>query len=793
MFFKILLRDLKRKKTMNAILLVFMIFIGMLVASSLSILYTVTNALDNYKDEANISDIIAISIDGEEDNQIITDWIDSSGLIESYNVDEAITITDLAIELETGALEDLRAFSFKMMSAVPTTNFLAFNEDDEPLVLNEGEIAISDYEMHSLNVNVGDSIKIILGDYQKTLTIVNASKSIFFGNSNMGFSKYFISEADFQYFYQHDEKEVIRLWALDAVTEDVITVEKSFNRLTLNNYAEEFNSSIIDQLYIFDMLSAGIIILVSLFLMSIAFLILRFTIVFTINEEYREIGIMKAIGVKDKKIGDIYLIKYISLSVIGVIIGFILSFPFANIIISGIKKNMLMTRSNTSLLISILGAILVVLLTYLFCKLVTRKIKKVSIVDSIRKGANGEKMMKTRKLTLNKHKKMSVPLVLALSDIINKWKKYIILAIAFFLGTVITIIPINVINTLTSVEMGTMMGIPKTDFHIELDNDEKYFGGMTIDFDSLQADVDDLENYYNDNQIDVNIGIQSFIPVKVYNSEIDDVMTTYAYRNYGISLEDYNYSAGKSPKLANEIAITEAMAIYYNVSIGDYMSCRVNGETYEYLVTAKYQSMGNGGMGLIFGEDVSFDNTDSISYTVFGDVNSGSNKDVINLMNQLTPEHTTQETVKLIENTIGSIADQIVLLSNIIISVVIGVNLLISILLVKLYISNEIEEITTLKTIGMKNRTIKLWQNLRIFIILFIMVFMGVIFANTVGRAIVLPIFRMMGATDINFVINVFEVYFFYPVIIIVMTMLGVNMSLGLIKKANIWEINNYE
>ena len=48
MFFRILKKDLKRKKTMNVILLLFVVLAAMFVASSVNNIITVTNGLDYY-------------------------------------------------------------------------------------------------------------------------------------------------------------------------------------------------------------------------------------------------------------------------------------------------------------------------------------------------------------------------------------------------------------------------------------------------------------------------------------------------------------------------------------------------------------------------------------------------------------------------------------------------------------------------------------------------------------------------------------------------------------------------
>lgn len=56
MYLRILKKDLKRKKTMNTILLIFVILAATFIASSANNLITVSNALDNFFEKANAPD-----------------------------------------------------------------------------------------------------------------------------------------------------------------------------------------------------------------------------------------------------------------------------------------------------------------------------------------------------------------------------------------------------------------------------------------------------------------------------------------------------------------------------------------------------------------------------------------------------------------------------------------------------------------------------------------------------------------------------------------------------------------
>ena len=71
----------------------------------------------------------------------------------------------------------------------------------------------------------------------------------------------------------------------------------------------------IKQVYILELVKAAVILTMSICIILISMVILRFTINFTMSEEFREIGVMKAIGIKNSIIRILYIIKYLAISV----------------------------------------------------------------------------------------------------------------------------------------------------------------------------------------------------------------------------------------------------------------------------------------------------------------------------------------------------------------------------------------------------------------------------------------------------------------------------------------------
>ena len=74
--------------------------------------------------------------------------------------------------------------------------------------------------------------------------------------------------------------------------------------------------------------------------MLIAMLCIRFTIITSMEEDYREIGVMKAIGIHNKDIQKLYITKYIVISAGGCICGYILSLFVTKIFTSNITLYM---------------------------------------------------------------------------------------------------------------------------------------------------------------------------------------------------------------------------------------------------------------------------------------------------------------------------------------------------------------------------------------------------------------------------------------------------------------------
>jgi len=792
MFFKILKRDIKRKKSMNIILLLFMILIGMFVSSSSNMLYTETMALDAFMDKSKSADFLVVYNKKDNTDEEVNKWATDSTAISDYSFDETISINPQNLILPENR-NKYSSDSIMVLTAQSKKHNILFNDNDEILKINNGEIAIPRIICEDTGLVVGDKITVLVNGTSKELTLKCFVKDATFGSDMTGFKRIAISDNDYDFF--NNAENITNIEILSCIANDLgdcDDISKSFDKISVNNVIVAFTSKMIKLTYMPDLLMAGIMVLVSIFLTLIAFLVLRFTIVFTLQEEYKEIGIMKAIGIKNKKIGNIYLVKYLFISVIGSAIGFALSLPFSNQMLKLISKNIVIAKSNFALLISVLSVIFVVLITLFFCKLCTRKINKFSAIDAIRNGTTGERFSKSKKINLHKCKHIKVAIFMAISDLINGWKRFLILIITFVFGTILILVPINLINTIDSGGMLQYMGLDNSDVFIDFGEfTDKLISDNT---DEMFKNLEVIEKKYADKGVDLDLHFEAYFQLKIYADDKNESQNIASSKGYNYSTDNYVYSEGTAPKLENEIALTENVADYLAVGIGDTVHCKVGEKTYDFIVTALFQSMVNLGKSARFSEDFDMDITGYSFLFVPGKFNASTDiTSSIQKLKEITPDYIIKTNTEFISSMMGNVTEQVNPIRNVIIALVLGINFLITVLVIKMLVSKEISEIAIMKSMGFKNRTIKLWQTFRISVVLIVSVIIGTIVANKFGHILISAVFKSFGISRIKQNIIPVQVYLLYPLLIIIATLLAISVSLGQIKKIKVWEINNQE
>lgn len=772
MFWNILIRDLRRKRVMNLILLAFIILATMFVSSSINNIATVTSALDNYLARAGIRDYtVATRVNsfGEDNLERV---LKMNGNVEGYAVEPILYLSDSSFR----RADERGSIGTVAVSPLERSAMTFFDADDAVIELIEmGTIYLPQKLQSEHDLEIGDVLTLRMGDVRVRLTVKGFCKDALFGSKFMGLSRCLLSEEDFDRLWSCPEAALFRGNVGSINTQSPSLVEKAL-----------FGSDIITIMlgdielirlcYVMDMVIAGILLVVSVCLLLIAFVVLRFTINFTLSEEYREIGVMKAIGIRNGRIRGLYLVKYLALSVIGALLGFAASIPFGDMLLESISNAMLIERKS-SYIVNTAGILLVVGAVMLFCCGCTRRVNRFSPVDAVRSGATGERFRGKSAISLSRSRMRPVRF-LALNDILSDFKRYAIMALSFTLCLLIIIILLNSINTLESDRLVPWFSMQSSDVYL-LNTAETFDYMVEGGRDALRDDLRDMEQTLEENDMPGKCVME--MAFKLTMNHAGNTYKALVVQGTGTRAQDYAYTQGTPPRSAREIAITPYVAEKLDAGIGDTVTVNDMGVEREYLVTALFQSMNNMGDGVRVHEDAELSYSQSsggLAYQITFDDRPDDEELArrFDRLRELYPEGEVFDGGGYVDDLIG-VAGVLSTLKNVLITVVMIICMLVAVLMERSFIAKEKGEIATLKAVGFRDGAICRWHTLRMSLVLLISILTGVLISTPITHLAIEPVFKMIGAQNIEFEIVPLETFVYYPLLMAAVTLTAVALT----------------
>lgn len=763
MYFQILKRDLRRKKTMNAILLIFIMLAVTFIASSASNMTSVMQALDSYLKMAEVPDFWFSTVHNGEVERFREFAAENDY---DYRCMEMLSAEPQKIKI------DGKVFDYSNSCSLSTlkNSTKVFDEDKKEIKkVERGEIYVTAEIFYSTknNIREGSKISVRFHGREREFIVKGCTKDAMFGSSMIGMTRMLISEEDFAYFAADSAPRMYCVWVYEK--DNLDKFKEQFNDLMLNTTVS-MDGSNTGLMYMMDMLTAAIILIVSICLILISMVMLRFTIHFTISEEFREIGVMKAIGIPNFAIRGLYIAKYFMISVVGMLFGFLASIPFGNMLLESVSRNIIIEKKG--IWINVVCTLATGMIVVGFCYLCTRRMKKLSPTDAIRKGDNGERFGKKGILSLNRGRLSPVPF-LAVNDILSGFRKFITMIFIFALGILIIIIPVNSINTLQSEGLVDWFNMARCDHVLAKEGVLNPSGSGRKDFEENLTEIKDT--LHNEG---IKADVFQEIMFRMNISCGDKNASSLAFIGVGdVRTDQYAYLEGTAPRRKEEVAVTKAVAEAVDAGIGDDVQIKNGDMVKTYTVTAVYQSMNNLGEGIRFyqTEDLDFSYVSGyfgIQIKYSDDPDEAEKERRLRFLEKQYPDYKAFTAGGYINDMMGDVAGQLEGVRQMIVFVVLAINILVTVLMIKSFITKEKAEIGMLKAIGFGNGSLVAWQTVRIGIVLVIAAVLAVLLSTPLSQLSVSGVFKMMGAYNIEFKIKPLEVYVMYPLLVLIVTSL---------------------
>lgn len=750
------------------ILLVFIILASMFVSSGVNNIISVTTALDDYLEMADAPDYFAMIMNksGGIDTSGILNSADS---VESFSKEKVLLMVsnNITFEDESKTVSSINPILLQSDGDISMNYIL----DGGGILqsVKSGEFYMTAGAAEDMGLEIGDKMTVKLGGVSCVFTFAGGFRDAVLGSTGIAMQRYIISAGDFEKFLSAENVE--QFYGGELVYIRASDIEKLISEIKplIDSAFYAGDKALVKFSYVFDMMVVGVLLVVSLVLVAVALVILRFTIAFTLSEEFREIGVMKAIGIRSLKIRGLYLVKYAALSVIGTMAGLALSFPFGELLVSAAPSSIIISNQNAAVS-NVICAGCMVGVIMLFCYSCTGKVGKMSPIDAVRNGQTGERFRKKSMMSLGKSKLPAAPF-LALNDCLSSPKRFGIITFAFFLCLSLLLVLSTTVSTAKGGTLFSIFGL--ADFDISAKGEVMELMPEN-GHEKLKEYLLDMEETLARNGMPARCMQEMTFRLPVSHGENESGITI--YQGTGTTVDMYEYIEGTPPQSVGEAALTRLSADRLKADIGDTITMKTIDGDKELMITAIFQSMSNMGEGVRLHEDEEIDyiQAQSALFTQIKFTDAPDQKEIARRkekIRKLYPELDDVSNRAESISTLLKVVDTIDAVKQMVVVLTFILAVLITMLMERSFIVKEQGETALMKAIGIRNGKIYAYHTLRFAFVGCMTVIAAELFALPLTHLFIDPIFRMMGsARALDYVINPFEMFLAFPLVILTAT-----------------------
>lgn len=743
MYYRLICNDVLKSKAITFTTTLFVAAAAMLVALAATLAVNLLGAIDTLMAQAKTPHFMQMH-SGQLDTTQLTAFAQHNENVADFQVLEFLNLDGAQFVFENGTLA----------GSVQDNGFTVQSERfDFLLDLNGNVINVSDGEIYvpisytqDGTARVGEKVEV----FGKEFTIAGVLRDSQMNSLLSSSKRFLVSPNDFAAVKQFGSLEYLiefRLKNLSALN----AFETAYTAAGLNANGPTLTYALFKTINaISDGMLVAVILLVSALVTAIAFMCIRFTLLAKIEDDYREIGVMKAIGLRVSDIQRTYLGKYAAIAAAGSLLGFALSFVFQDALLKNIR--LYMGESENAALAPLLGSLGVLLLFFAvvaYVNGVLQQFRSISPAEAIRFGVAQEKSAGAGFFRLSRNSLLNTNVFLGVKDVLARKSLYATMLAVLVLAAFIIILPQNLHNTIASKDFIAYMGIGDSDLRIDIqqtDHIAEKAEGIAL---AMQQD-DAIARY-------VLLTTKTFRAIMADGTEGQITVELGDHAVFPI-----HFSAGSAPAADDEIALSVLNAREMDKKVGDALTLLINGREKILTVCGVYSDITNGGKTAkaVFSDD---------SAEIMWSVISAQLTDVA-LADEVTEAYTQRFAFakvtgidEYVTQTFGGTIRSVATASLAAIAVALVITAMITFLFMKMLVAKDRYSIAVLKAFGFTNADIT-WQYLsRAVFVLLAGVVLGTLLANTLGQSLTGAVIATFGASSFKFTINPVFAYLLSP------------------------------
>ena len=773
--------DFIKNKMINLALFLFMMFSASLaVLSVLMAVQTFTSISELYKtaQPPHFVQMHKGEINEEKINKFMSEnelviYNQTVIMIDVYGENLAVVGTDNTYDLSDCRLD------IGLVKQNETKDLL-LNSQHEKVTIYEGEIGIPILLKEMYDMKIGDQIILTSNNVTKEFVIKGFILDSMMNSPMVSSTRLLLSDKDFNNLQGKVGENEYLIEAYFSNAKEASDFQTAYENAGLPQSGQAVTYSIIFLLSaLTDITTVFVLLLVSLLLIIVSFICVRFTIMAALEEEIQEIGTMKAIGLPFTDIRDIYLYKYRALALVGVITGYVLALLLSSVVTKHITSTFGdMGISTLAVVVSLVAGYLIFILINYYCKRILKKIKKVTVVDALVRGKGFGKDKGGIKDGLYKSNRLSVNLIIGIREVFYKFKNWVIVFAVVLITVMMIMVPVNLLNTFEAPEFITYMGSSLEDILIEVENGENLETRYANVKQLLQKDAT-IENYYE------------YRSVRVQTIDAENKLTNLNIDCGSSAGNELQYLSGKTPEGEDGLALSYLYANEIGKGAGDKIEILFNDKKKEFVISGIYQDVTSG--GYTAKSKYNFSGLDAEKYSF--SVNLKDNVDVEKKADEWSKSFGIGVTVdpmkEFINQTLGGVSKQLTTIVLAIGIIGIALTMLITILFLKLRLVKDLSEIAVLKAIGFSEQDINKQYMIKIGCVSILGILVGIILTDLLGEKIVNAALGVagIGIKKVHLITNPLIEYIICPLILIILILLVTWIIMRTIKKYNIISI----
>ena len=774
--------DLKRNWGVNTALMAILVLSAFLMATGCMVMERLLGGINQLFEEAKPPHFLQMHT-GDYDAKALDDFAATHPEIDSWFIEHMVGYDSSSLTWSRSSTGESGSLAASLIDNLFITQNKKFDHlldgSGTAVEPGNGEIYVPVAYQDTFGLRAGDTLSVQTDTGPRDFTISGFVRDSQMASSLSSATRFVISPDDFAALESAGggSSEIIVEYRLtDASRASALqTAYDSDHSLPRNGQAVTF-----DMIRLINAFSDGLVavalVFASLLLVVIALINLRFVIRGTMEDEVREIGVMRAIGLPTRAITGLYLGKYSIMALLACVIGGLLGIFATNLLTTSIVKNYSASAPGPATVLTPLIALaLVYLLVVGICRGILRGIRRIEVVNALVHGSTLNDRQTARKAAKLARRARSTSLSaghgsinrrLSLADLRAEMGQWILIPLVFLLASLLLILPMNLLSTFTSPRFVTYMGAPESDIRADVQFSKE-----------VEATRGELVRALENDQRLTNI--------RTYANVLYETQGKEGWETLRVEVGDYSantvkFLTGGRPE-NGQIALSTLNAKKYNVKAGDTMTIRLDGQPSTVTVSGTYQDVTSGGHTAKMQGSVT---EGAASYVIYAETVGGADPMTIAAEYDSQYKHASivpmQEYVK---QTLSYVTDAF--RSAALLSLVFGlaVSALITGLFLKLRLTRERRRMGVLSALGFSRNELISQVRLKTVLTVAVGTVIGTVFAATLGEGLISGLISLtgIGLTNLSFIPNPLLVYIGYPLLLITVGFLAsVPLTAGL-------------